>query len=129
MLRKILIGVGLGIILSSLAGCFPTAEKYSAKVKSWVSSSESELVSSWGIPDGVYEDGDKRYLTYNSSRTVHIAGTSPTYTTNLIGSTLYTNSYGGSSGYNINKNCKTTFTVVKKVIIDWTWKGNDCTST
>jgi hypothetical protein len=110
-----------------LAGC-ATEAKYEAALKSWVGNSESSLVNSWGPPDSVYENGGTKYLTYQKSRSGYIPGTTPTYQTQIIGNTAYTNSYGGSSGYSYNQNCKTTFTISGGRITNWRWEGNNCRS-
>ena len=117
------------LIMLFLSGCFATTKKYEAVLRSWVSSSEDELISSWGVPDSFYEAGGKRYLTYSNSRSGYVPGTPPTmYTTSVYGNTGYTTAYGGTSGFSYNNHCKTTFTVVDGKITSWTWKGNSCTS-
>ena len=110
-----------------VVGC-ATAENYKAALESWVGATESQLVSGWGVPDGVYNSGGYKYLAYKRSSTSYVSGTSPTYTTQIIGNTAYTTSVGGSSGYMITSDCKTTFTLKNGVVIGWRGEGNDCTS-
>ena len=108
-----------------LMSCATTAN-YENILESWVGHPESELVSSWGIPDGSYETGEKKYLIYNYSKSSYIPGTKPSYRTNIIGNTAYTTSSGGSPGFMVNKRCKTTFTITNGTIVNWDWMGNAC---
>lgn len=118
----------LWILVFIVTGCATTA-KYEKVIDSWVGSSEQNLVRSWGPPDQVYDAGDGiKYLTYVTSRNVYIPGSSPTYSTQVIGNTTYTNSYGGSAAQNIHASCKTSFEVKNGVITSWRYKGNDCKS-
>jgi hypothetical protein len=111
-----------------LAGCATTA-KYEKVLATWVGSPEPNLIRSWGPPQQVYDAGDGvKYLTYVSSRNVFIPGSSPTYSTQYIGNTAYTNSYGGSPAQNIAMSCKTSFEVKNGIITSWRYEGNDCTS-
>lgn len=112
----------------ALVGCATTAN-YEAILNSWVGSSESALVASWGPPQSVYDAPDgTRILTYNTNRNVVIPGTAPTYTTHRVGNTYYTNQVGGSAPVNVGLNCQTNIVVSNGVISSWTWRGNDCTA-
>jgi hypothetical protein len=115
----------LAVIL--LSGC-ATAEKYEAKLKTWIGSSESALVSSWGPPDSVYENGGLKYLTYSKSVSGYIPGTAPTYQTRIIGNQAYTSSYGGSPGFAYSEHCKTTFIISEGTIDRWRYEGDACVS-
>ena len=67
---------------------------------------ESELIESaqWGIPDGSYENGGKKFLIYNYHAT-----------SNLNGDTL-------------DWHCKTVFTIEKNIVTGWSYDGNACRS-
>jgi len=97
-------------------------------VGSYVGYPEETLIANWGTPDSTYSTGGKKFLTYNSQRSVYIPGYSPTYTTTYIGNSAYTNSYGGSSGYYVDASCKTTFVVQSSTVVDVSFTGNDCTA-
>ena len=104
------------IVALMIAGCQgPTATQdgYVETLNSWIGSSEASLVSSWGVPDSVYEAGGKTYLTYLLR--VRSAG----YTSTKFGNTIYTRSSGG-------KSCKTTLTVEREIIVEWNALGNNC---
>ena len=114
----------LGLLL---AGC-ATEAKYGEMLDTWMGASESQLVSSWGVPHSVYEADGVKYLTYRNSATGYVPGTAPSYQTNIVGNTIYTNRIGGTPGYVISRWCDTTFTVRDGRIVNWSWKGNGCRS-
>ena len=112
-------------LVSFISGC-ATTEGYKQVVNSWVGSPEINLIRSWGAPQQSYESGGTKFLIYNSARNVYLSGSSPTYTTTVIGNTAYTNSHGGSPAQNLNFSCQTTFEVQNGTIMSWSFKGNDC---
>ena len=113
----------LTIILMS--GCVTKAE-HEDKLSTWIGFSESSLVESWGPPNGFYETGKKRFLTWSQSGTAIIPGTQPYYTTNIIGNTAYTQAYGGTSPMAINLNCDVTMIIESDTVVSWRYQGNNC---
>lgn len=113
------------VLLSALAGCATTAG-YKKIVSSWIGNTELNLIRSWGTPQHSYQTGETKFLVYNSSRNVHFPGIAPTYTTTIIGNTVYTNTTGGLSSQNLQYSCETTFEISNKKIVSWRFKGNDC---
>ena len=107
------------IVALMIAGC-ATQAGYEKILDTWLGHAEGELISSWGVPDSVYDAGSKKYLTYQNSRQMTLPAS---YTSNVYGNTIYTRSYGGNT---INLRCKTTFTVDRGIIVDWSFRGNDC---
>jgi hypothetical protein len=71
-----------------LAGCTTQAD-FTKKLDSWVGSKETELISSWGPPNGFYETEGTKYITYGNSSVGTMPGTS-NYNTQIIGNTAYT---------------------------------------
>ena len=129
---KILITSALIILLTFLQGCATTA-KYESLLGTWVGSSESSLLSSWGIPDNTYESNGAKYLKYLRTSSLYVPPTTPVLNTNCTngdyGSTnCTTTSSGGNQGYNINYSCETTFTLVNGVVTAWKYWGNSCKS-
>jgi hypothetical protein len=112
--------------LTLCSGCLATTEGYKSLVGSWVDAPETELVDRWGVPDAVYTSGKAKFLKYGSQRNVYIPGTSPTYTSTVIGNTVFTNSYGGTSAQNITMTCITTFRIENSRVVGGTFEGNDC---
>ena len=103
-----------------------TTANYEKILSSWVGANEIDLVRSWGAPDNQYESSGTKFLTYQRTSNIYMPGTSPTYTTTVIGNTAYTSSSGGSPAYNIHMSCKTTFEVKNERIVNWRWEGNGC---
>jgi hypothetical protein len=113
--------------LSLLPGCATTAN-YEATLKTWIGSTEDQLVSSWGPPTSTYETGNSKYLTYTRSSQGYIPGQAPSYQTTYYGNTAYTTPVGGSEGFAYTAICKTTFTIQNDRIVNWRWEGNSCRS-
>lgn len=125
-MKSLLVAAVVGML--ALGGCATTAN-YENVLNSWIGSSETDLVSSWGPPANVYQSPDgARILTYNSARNVVIPGQAPSYTTTRVGNTYYTNPVGGSAPVNVGLQCMTNFTVVRGRITTWRYQGNDCTA-
>ena len=129
----------INLLLSSIvfilliSGCAsttgPTTKGYKQVLNCWIGVSEAQLVRKWGVPAQVFNSAGTRYFVYNSSSNVYIPGTSPFYTTNFIGGTAYTTSYGGSAPQNVNYNCRTTFEIIDGKVVSWRYKGNNCKAT
>ncbi len=120
-MKKLLITL-LALITTACA----TTANYEKILNSWVGAKEIDLVRSWGAPDNQYESSGTKFLTYQRTSNIYMPGTSPTYTTTVIGNTAYTSSSGGSPAYNIHMSCKTTFEVKNERIVNWRWEGNGC---
>lgn len=82
-------------------------------LSSWVGAPETELVASWGTPDGFSERGGVRYLTYRKERVVDIMGAAP-----------------ANSGLSVTKVgedlqwAEVTFQVLEGSITEYNTKGN-----
>ncbi len=119
MLRLILI---LGLFIT---GC-TTKQDHEDILNSWLGSSEEDIVTSWGPPNGFYENGDTRYLTWSESRSGVIPGTPTTYTTTNYGGIVTTSTNYGTAPIIVNTNCSITMIVQSGSIVNWTYKGNSC---
>ncbi len=115
------------LLILFISGC-ATTEEYRKIIDSWVGSTEIDLIRSWGAPQRSYQSGDTKFIVYNASRNIRISGTTPTYTTTVIGNTAYTNTTGGTPAKNIQLSCETTFEIRGKIIVSWSFRGNDCTA-
>lgn len=115
------------IVLASLTltAC-ATEANYRKVLDSWLGQSEQSLIGKWGPPQGFYETGGTRYLTYSERRDVFIPGTAPSYQTSFVGSYAYTRPVGGTSPMLLNRNCQTTFTVSNGYIASYQYQGNNC---
>lgn len=108
-----------------LGGC-ATQERYQAMLQTWLGASEPQLVADWGPPDSVYENEERRYLTWTKQYQSYLRGTPPTYYTHVVGDRLYTSAYGGSPGMIVNSRCKTTFVLEQATVVAWRVEGNAC---
>lgn len=87
----------------SIYGCaLPTEKGYRQLVDAVVGRREESLISMWGVPQGIYESGGKRFLTYRGSR-------------------IISHKYG-----TVTHGCVTTFAVVEGTIVSYTFSGDDC---
>jgi len=127
-----------------IAGCATTAG-YNQVLNTWLGSPERNLISSWGIPDSVYEiSATKKIISYFRSNTVYTPGVAPSYRTTVnyqsatvypynaqpqttyFGSNATTTPYGGRPATVTNYSCRTDFTIRNNTIINWRWEGNSC---
>jgi len=99
--------IAASIALMMLFGCasYPSVARYESILNTWVGHSETELIGSWGQPNGIYQSGIYQYLTYSGGRNLY-----------------YMN------GYVLPVGCTTTFTVSNGVILTWGFEGNACKS-
>ena len=108
-----------------LAGC-ATEQNYKNMLNTWLGIDEIDLIRKWGPPANSYEVGSSKFIIYSSTGNMYLPGTSPTYTTNIIGNTAYTTSYGGTPAQNIQLSCETTFELQNGKVVNWSYKGNNC---
>ena len=100
----------LCILLLSLVlwGC-ATTSGYERVLQTWVSHDVNELIQSWGPPANVYKlpNGSVMYTWWYDGGAVAMPI--------------------GNMAYAVNRNCKTTFTVNERGIIQtWRYEGNAC---
>lgn len=85
-----------------IAGC-ATEEKYQAVLNTWMGSTKSNLVNTWGVPSSSYKvDEHEELIAYNRS----VSGF---------------NQYGSYNYY-----CTTTFTIRDDEVVNWKYSGNSC---
>jgi hypothetical protein len=123
MLKKVMV-----IIMTMTLTACATTENYEKILRSWVGSSEIDLLRSWGPPNSQFYSSGTTFLTYERYGNVFIPGSDPTFRTTRIGNTLYTNTTGGSPSYNIPTSCRTIFEIRNTTIVSWRWEGNACRS-
>ena len=114
-MKKHLWIVVLGLLLSGCA----TSANYSKVLRTWVGSTENQLVTSWGPPLGSYVQDNYKILTYQRSGSYQLPGTPVTdqmtgYPTRTAGPTVVTN-------------CTTRFHISSSgKITGFDWEGNGC---
>lgn len=117
-------------LVAVLSGC-ATEANYNARLSRMVGVTETYLISQWGPPSSVYENGGTRFLTYARGGSTFVPGVAPMYQTTVIGRTAITQPVGGSPSMLIQQNCATTFTISPppdQRVTNWRWEGNDCKS-
>jgi hypothetical protein len=115
----------LAALVVTLGGC-ATTENYEKMLNTWVGAPELDLVRKWGPPTSSYDSSGVRFLTWDRGGQAYVPGTAPSYQTQRIGNTYYTQPVGGSPGYVIHRRCVTTFEVKDGRVNSWRWEGNAC---
>jgi hypothetical protein len=115
------------ILCSSLVllGCV-SAEKYTKMVNGWVGADEDSLIASWGAPTSSYQTDQAKYLTYDNKQQNHIPPTPSSVQVIRQGDAVFTRPIPGSPGYSYTTECRTTFTVQNKRIVNVNATGNSC---
>ncbi|HVO14376.1 MAG TPA: hypothetical protein VMV26_04140 [Alphaproteobacteria bacterium] len=137
MLRPTMLLIAAAVALAACA----TRENYEQGLNGWIGHKTDELAASWGPPTSTHNLGNGgAIMTYDSERTRYIptgALTEPS-TVYIKGTPVdggYTSTYGGSTGYTIQRapvvirrDCVTSFTSDSAgKITGWTADGDDCT--
>ncbi len=105
--------IALASFFLFLNSCATTA-KYSEKLQSWIGKTESDLVTSWGMPTSTYSLENRKLLMYRQD-----------FGSNTTAQPIY-----GTYYMNTTHNwCETTFMLdEKKVIFNFQLKGTSCVS-
>jgi hypothetical protein len=112
-------------LLLGMAAC-ATEEGYKKQVESWIGASEEQLVMQWGTPNGVYETGGSRFLTYTDVNDYVVPGSAPYVRTEVIGNQIITHTTPGSDPFPVHEDCATTFRITDGKVVDYSFKGNHC---
>ena len=101
----------------------PTESNYIRNVKAWLGRAPAELVSQWGEPTQVLNNGTEQFYVYTVDKDISLPGTNDRY---AQGQLDYISPLEGTSAYQMNLYCQTTFVVKNDRIIDWLFEGNAC---
>jgi hypothetical protein len=117
----------LALCVSSmiLLGCV-SAEKYNNMIQQWVGTDEDALVAAWGAPKSTYQTDQAKYLTYENVRQNYIPPTPSTVQVIRQGDAVFTRPIPGSPGYAYTSECRTTFTIQNKRVVNVSASGNSC---
>lgn len=112
-----------------LSGCQSSAQ-FGRNMDSWMGKSIDSLVSQWGYPRSelTSPDGNRIYV-YSNSGSYNVPPTTTYNTTsNVIGNTVYSNTYSTTDGgYSIQFSCTIYVEFDKeKTIKNVRWTGNNC---
>ena len=115
------------VLCSSLVllGCM-SAEKYTKMVNGWIGADEDSLISTWGAPTSSYQTDQAKYLTYDNKQQNYIPPTPSSVQVIRQGDAVFTRPIPGSPGYTYTSECRTTFTVQNKRIVNVNATGNSC---
>lgn len=108
-----------------LLGCV-SAEKYTNMIQQWVGTDEDTLVATWGAPKSSYQTDQAKYLTYENVRQNYIPPTPSSVQVIRQGDTVFTRPIPGSPGYLYTSECRTTFTIQNKRVVNVSASGNSC---
>ena len=109
-----------------LFGC-ATEEKYHAVLNGWVGTSERNLITEWGVPDGSYELSENEKLVVYKKSSLYVTSGSPPGRFGSSGDDADDGfSIGGIPPTIVNEYCATTFTLINGTVTDWKTQGNNC---
>jgi len=115
----------LAICFLLLTGCV-SAEKYSKMINQWVGVDEDTLIATWGAPTSHYQTDQANYLTYEKVQQNYIPPTPSSVQVIRQGDAVFTRPIPGSPGYSYTSECRTTFTIQNKRVINVNATGNSC---
>lgn len=112
-----------------LAGC-QSAAQFEHNMLTWKGQPIDSMIQEWGYPNSelTSPDGNQVYV-YSNSGSYNVPQTTTYNTTsNMIGNTVYSNTYATTDGgYSINFSCAIYVEFGKdKVIRNISWRGNNC---
>lgn len=120
--------ITLSVLISAsmiLGGCV-SAEKYTKMITQWVGADEDKLIATWGAPRSSYQTEQAKYLTYESITQNHIPPTPSSVQVIRQGDMIFTRPIPGMPGYSYLSECRTTFTIQNKKVVNATASGNSC---
>lgn len=122
-MKHILTGIIIGALAGGVACTTPTVSGYTRNVKAWVGRTPEELITAWGPPTQVLENGETLYYIYTVNRTIPLPGTQAR---DPSGQLQYISPLQETPAYETDLFCQTTFVVSDDVITDWSFQGDAC---
>ncbi len=110
-----------------LTGC-TSSGNYDQSMQKWMGVSQEALYYSWGEPDNVLNvTPNETVVTYIQTQNQPIGGDTEPY----AGSEIYypaieTPNYGFPDNQQNTYYCKTSFTIVNNVVVNYSFNGDDC---
>jgi hypothetical protein len=108
-----------------VVACATTA-KFEDRLRQFVGMSEDEVIQRLDPPSSVYQTADTKYITYARARSGYLPGTPPSYQTQIIGNTAYTQPVGGTPGFACTQTCTYTFGLQDRRVATYRFEGNAC---
>jgi hypothetical protein len=127
---RLLMNKSLSFVLTIIACLFLSAcastEKYNKMIQQWIGSDEDTLIATWGAPSSSYQTDNAKYLTYDNLRNNYIPPTPSSVQIIRQGDAVFARPIPGSPGYSYTSECRTTFTLQNKKVVNVTATGNAC---
>jgi hypothetical protein len=101
-------------------------EKYNKMIQQWVGADEDALIASWGAPSGSYQTEKAKYITYDNLRNNYVPPTPSSVQFIRQGDAVFTRPIPGTPGYSYTSECRTTFTIQNKRVVNASATGNSC---
>jgi hypothetical protein len=93
----------------------------------WVGKHEGDLVSTWGVPQGVYETSERKFMEYSKRDSWTIPATEPTYITTYQGNQATSMPIGGMPAVTLDASCKTVFELNSSgYVVKYTYSDPPC---
>jgi hypothetical protein len=115
----------LAVYTLLLTGCV-SAEKYNKMINQWVGVDENTLVATWGAPTSQYQTDQAKYLTYEKVQQHTVPATPSSVQVIQQGDAVFTRPIPGTPGYSYTSECRTTFTLQNKRVVNVNASGNSC---
>ena len=125
-MKKIRLTIFIACILSSLLSACASNEKYTKMIQQWIGSDEDTLIATWGAPSSHYQTDEAKYLTYDNRNQNYIPPTPSSVQIIRQGDAVFARPIPGSPGYAYTSECRTTFKIQNKRVVNATSTGNAC---
>ena len=125
-MKKRCFSLFLALIVCLGLGACASNEKYTKMIQQWVGADEDALIASWGAPSSHYQTDQAKYLTYDNRHQNYIPPTPSSVQIIRQGDAVFARPIPGSPGYSYTSECRTTFTIQNKRIVNATSTGNAC---
>ncbi|RUX00664.1 hypothetical protein EN784_01760 [bacterium M00.F.Ca.ET.141.01.1.1] len=110
-----------------LCGCQTgTTERFEQSLKPFIGAPEGALVGAFGAPDASYSVGKDKYLSYRHQMVGSTMGVEPSYTSTVIGNTIYTRPSGGIAPSVYTMWCTIDWYIVGGIVRSYRYAGNSC---
>lgn len=110
-----------------LSGC-ASGGNYEQSMQKWMGVSQEALYYSWGEPDNILTvTPNEMVVTYIQTENEAVDGNTEPYADDEVYyPAIETSNYGTPDNEQNAYYCKTSFTIVNNVVVNYTFSGDDC---